>query len=101
MTDVQQLPPSDQAMSDVQRQLPSSDPAAPDQDLDEFLGARSQPAWLRHGKWLALALGVAVLGWVLWHFLSRGGGTTYATAAVGRGDLRTTVSATGKLAPTN
>ena len=101
MSDVQQLPPGDQSKSEVQRELPSSDPAAPDQDLDEFLGVRAQPAWLRYGKWLALALGVATLGWVLWHFLSRGAGATYATAAVGRGDLRTTVSATGKLAPTN
>ena len=101
MTDVQQLPSSDQAKSEVQRQLPSSEPAAPDQDLDEFLGVRTRPAWLRYGKWLALALAVAALGWVLWHFLSRGGGTTFATAAVGRGDLRRTVSATGRLAPTN
>jgi len=101
MTDVQQLPSSDQAKSEVRRQLPSSEPAAPDQDLDEFLGVRTRPAWLRYGKWLALALAVAALGWVLWHFLSRGGGTTFATAAVGRGDLRRTVSATGRLAPTN
>ncbi len=72
-----------------------------DQTLDDFLGVKPQPAWRRHAKWGGIALGLLVLLAIFyWWF---GGSSTpgYATAAVERGNLVTTVSATGKLAPTN
>lgn len=72
-----------------------------DQTLDDFLGVKPQPAWRRHAKWGGIALGLLVLLAILyWWF---GGSSTpgYATASVERGNLVTTVSATGKLAPTN
>lgn len=71
------------------------------QDLDAFLGTRPQPAWRRYAKWglyalIAVILLLAARAWF-------GGNTApqYATAKAERGDLRVTVSATGKLAPTN
>lgn len=72
-----------------------------DQQLDEFLGAEKKPVWRR--KWVFWT-GLAVL--VLLSFmLVRCFGTTekqaYATTKAEKGRLVTSVSATGKLAPTN
>lgn len=69
--------------------------------IDSFLGVKpgSRRPWsLMIG---ALVAGVALV--LLIVFLLRGSGVEprYATAAVERGDLRVTVSATGNLAPTN
>ena len=69
--------------------------------IDSFLGVKPgsrRPRSLMIG---ALVVGVALV--LLFAFLLRGSGVEprYATAAVERGDLRVTVSATGNLAPTN
>lgn len=70
-------------------------------DLDEFLGVKTAPAWQRYAKWGAIAVGVILLLLLAKSYFA--GPTTggYATAEVRRGSLSVTVSATGKLAPTN
>ena len=70
-------------------------------DTDEFLGVKPQPAWRRYAKWGAVAVGVILLLLLLKSCFGGTAATDYATAPVERGDLTTTVSATGKLAPTN
>lgn len=72
-----------------------------DQNLDEFLGVSAQPAWQRYAKWGGIGLAVLLLLWILMRFLGGGDTVRYATAPVERGALVTTVSATGKIAPTN
>ena len=70
-------------------------------DLNEFLGAKSVPAWRRWAKWAAVGVGILLLLILL---KSCFGGTAkpeYATDTVARGALAVSVSATGKLAPTN
>jgi len=75
---------------------------ATDKNLTEFLGEKPVPVWRRYLKYIA---GGAVLLLALF-LLSRCvfGGTgevQYATQEVQKGNLTVTVSATGKLAPTN
>lgn len=75
---------------------------ANDPNLTEFLGEKPVPVWRRYLKWI---IGVPVLLLLLF-LLSRcvfggAGATEYATQDVQRGNLTVTVSATGKLAPTN
>ena len=73
-----------------------------DQALDDFLGVKPAPAWRRWAKWALIALGVALLLLLVQRLIFGAAKTEqYATAAVARGDLTVTVSATGKLAPTN
>jgi HlyD family secretion protein len=72
-----------------------------DDNLDEFLGVKPQPAWRRRLKWPLIALGVVLLALLVWRLTSGGDEVDYATRAVERGNLTVTVSATGKLAPTN
>jgi HlyD family secretion protein len=72
-----------------------------DQTLDDFLGVKPQPAWRRHGKWGGIALGILLLLAILYFSFGRSSEASYATEPVARGNLITTVSATGKLAPTN
>ena len=73
-----------------------------DQNLDDFLGTKPQPAWRRWGKWVLVAIGVVLLLLLAQRlFFGSSGEASYATQAVERGDLTTTVAATGKLAPTN
>ena len=73
-----------------------------DQSTDEFLGVKPMPAWRRYLKWVAVAIGVVLLA-LLVQRLAFGGKAEvqYATQPANRGDLTVTVSATGKLAPTN
>ncbi|WP_425230742.1 efflux RND transporter periplasmic adaptor subunit [Sphingomonas sp.] len=73
-----------------------------DQNLDDFLGVKPAPAWRRWAKWALVALGVVLL-LLLVHRIVVGSGAVqdYATVPVTRGDLTVSVSATGKLAPTN
>ena len=72
-----------------------------DQNLDEFLGVKPQPAWRRHIKWVVIGI-VALLALLLgYSYFGTSSTPDYATAPVERGHLVTTVSATGKLAPTN
>ncbi|WP_085810022.1 efflux RND transporter periplasmic adaptor subunit [Sphingomonas sp. TZW2008] len=70
-------------------------------DLDDFLGVKPQPAWRRWIKWPAIALGVILLVLLGMRLFGSSAEAGYATAPVRRGDLTVTVSATGKLAPTN
>lgn len=72
-----------------------------DHNLDEFLGVKAQPAWQRYVKWVGLALALLLLIWLLMRYFGGGEDVRYATTPVERGALVTTVSATGKLAPTN
>ncbi|MCD2323098.1 efflux RND transporter periplasmic adaptor subunit [Sphingomonas sp. IC-56] len=74
----------------------------PNQNLNDFLGTPARPWWRRWLKWIIVA--VVVVGLAL--LLSRcvfGGATEtqYSTEEAERGNLTVTVSATGKLAPTN
>ena len=72
-----------------------------DQTLDDFLGVKPQPAWRRHARWVGIALGVLLLLLIAYFWFGRSSEPSYATEPVARGNLITTVSATGKLAPTN
>lgn len=75
--------------------------AAASPDLDAFLGTKPVPAWKRWGKWVLVALGVVLLLLALKSCFAGSAKPEYATAAVERGALSVSVSATGKLAPTN
>jgi HlyD family secretion protein len=70
-------------------------------DLNEFLGVKPQPAWRRHAKWGAIGLALVLLVVVLARWFTGSDEPEYISAKVQRGQLVTTVSATGKLAPTN
>lgn len=70
-------------------------------DLDDFLGVRPVPAWRRWGKWVLIAIGVVLLVLLAVRFLKPAAKTAYATETAEKGTLTVTVSATGKLAPTN
>jgi len=73
-----------------------------DQNLDEFLGQKPQPKWRKWLKWGLVALGVVLLALLVQRLVFGGAkATDYATAPVARGNLTVSVSATGKLAPTN
>jgi HlyD family secretion protein len=72
-----------------------------EENLDEFLGVKQQPAWKRYAKWGAIALVVVVLALLLSRCFGGSTEAKYATEKAQRGRLTTTVSATGKLAPTN
>lgn len=72
-----------------------------DQELDEFLGVKPQPAWRRHIKLGAIVLAVIILVLLVARCFGGSGETEYATEKAERGRLVTTVSATGQLAPTN
>ncbi|MDF2493959.1 efflux RND transporter periplasmic adaptor subunit [Sphingomonas sp.] len=71
------------------------------EQLDDFLGTKAQPAWRRWAKWAAIAVGVILLILLAFRLFGTAETPGYATAPVRRGDLTVTVSATGKLAPTN
>ncbi|MFA7602661.1 MAG: efflux RND transporter periplasmic adaptor subunit [Novosphingobium sp.] len=72
-----------------------------DDNLDEFLGVKPQPAWRRYARWGGAGLAVLVLIVLAVRYLGGSDQPRYATGPVERGRLVTTVSATGKLAPTN
>lgn len=73
----------------------------PNANLDAFLGTPPRPWWRRWLKWGLIAIGALLVVLLAWHFLSGSGEVRYATAEAERGNLTVTVSATGKLAPTN
>jgi HlyD family secretion protein len=73
----------------------------PNQNLDSFLGTPARPWWRRWLKWGLIAIGVLLAILLLWHFLGPKDDVKYATDDVQRGNLTVTVSATGKLAPTD
>ncbi|OYY69551.1 efflux RND transporter periplasmic adaptor subunit [Sphingomonas sp. 28-63-12] len=70
-------------------------------DLNEFLGKREVPAWRRVGKWVLVAIGVILLILLALRLFAPAAKPTYATEAAQKGTLVVSVSATGKLAPTN
>lgn len=72
-----------------------------DESTDEFLGVKAAPAWRRYVKWIAVVVGVVLLGLLLTRCFAGADAVEYATQPVQRGDLTVSVSATGKLAPTN
>ncbi|QNA82773.1 efflux RND transporter periplasmic adaptor subunit [Sphingomonas sp. So64.6b] len=72
-----------------------------DSNLDEFLGAKPQPAWQRYLKWVLIAIGVILLALAARSYFGGGGTPDYTTEKVAQGSFQVTVSATGKLAPTN
>ena len=72
-----------------------------DQTLDELLGVKPQPAWRRYAKWGAAVIAVILLTLLAWRYFGSSGEVGYITVKAERGRLVTTVSATGKLAPTN
>ncbi|MBC9034133.1 efflux RND transporter periplasmic adaptor subunit [Sphingomonas sp. JC676] len=73
----------------------------PNQNLSDFLGTPPRPWWRRYLKWALIGIGVVLLALLGWHFLGSSAAVRYATDDVQRGNLTVTVSATGKLAPTN
>lgn len=73
----------------------------PSTDLDDFLGTRPVPAWRRYGKWVLVAIGIVLLLLALRSCFAGTAKPEYATDTVSRGSLSVSVSATGKLAPTN
>ena len=72
-----------------------------DQTLDDFLGVKPQPRWRKWVQWGVVIVGVVLLALLLKSCFGGSKEAGYATAPVTRGDLTVTVSATGKLAPTN
>ncbi len=73
----------------------------PNKNLSDFLGTPPRPWWRRWLKWLLIGVAVVLLALLGWHFLGSSAEVRYATDDVQRGNLTVTVSATGKLAPTN
>jgi HlyD family secretion protein len=76
-------------------------PATSTESLDAFLGVKPAPWWRRYAKWLVL--GLIALGLILLALRLFGGSAAveYAAQPVKRDTLQVTVSATGRLAPTN
>ena len=72
-----------------------------DAQLDDFLGVKPVPVWRRYVKWALVAIGVVLLALLLKSCFGGKAEAGYATQGVERGNLTVTVSATGKLAPTN
>ena len=75
--------------------------STPPEQIDDFLGVKPQPAWRRYVKWVFVAIGVILLLLLLKSCFAGDAAPEYSTEAVARGNLTVTVSATGKLAPTN
>lgn len=74
----------------------------PNKNLDDFLGTPAQPWWRRWLKWIIIGVVVLVAVLALSRFFFGGAtATQYSTEEAARGNLTVTVSATGKLAPTN
>lgn len=70
-------------------------------DLNDFLGVRPVPAWRRWGKWVLVAIGVVLLVLLVMSFFKPAAKVSYASEVAEKGTLTVSVSATGKLAPTN
>ncbi|WP_375398927.1 efflux RND transporter periplasmic adaptor subunit [uncultured Sphingomonas sp.] len=70
-------------------------------ELDDFLGGRPPSRTRRYVTWAAIAIGVVVLILLLMRIFGGTAPAGYASEPAARGDLTVTVSATGKLAPTN
>jgi HlyD family secretion protein len=75
--------------------------AATPADLDDFLGGRPPSKLKRYGLWAAIGIGTILLVLLLMRIFGASATTDYASEQVQKGNLVVTVSATGKLAPTN
>lgn len=73
----------------------------PNANLNDFLGTPARPWWRRWLKWIVGAVVLLAIVFVLFRVFGGSTETKYATDDVERGALTVTVSATGKLAPTN
>jgi HlyD family secretion protein len=71
------------------------------QQLDEFLGTKPRPWWRRRLKWIIAVVVLIVLALLVSRCFGPAAPAQYQTVPVERGKLEVTVSATGKLAPTN
>lgn len=76
-----------------------ADPTDP--DLDQFLRVKAQPRWRKWLKWALIALGVVLIGLAVRNCVKGDDAPKYATSVIAQAPLTVTVSATGKLAPTN
>lgn len=74
---------------------------ANDPSLTEFLGEKPVPVWRRYLKYIIGGAVLLVLAFLLARCFGGGTAVEYATQPVERGNLTMSVSATGKLAPTN
>lgn len=72
-----------------------------DQKLDDFLGQKPAPWWRRYMRWIIIGFVVVVCLFLLARCFGGTEEVQYSTQEVERGNLTVTVSATGKLAPTN
>ena len=70
-------------------------------ELDAFLGAPPPSPWRRRVIWGGTAIVLIALLFLLSRCFSAQGTPIYATSEARKGELTVTVSATGKLAPTN
>ena len=74
-------------------------------DITRILGGERHPVRFgRYGRWLTAALALVLLAGAAYFWLRSGGENSapqYGTEEIRRGDLVVTVSATGKLQPTN
>lgn len=75
--------------------------ADPNDNIDDFLGAKPRPWWRRQLKWIVIVVVVVALGLLVARCFAPAPPPSYATQPVVRDELKVTVSATGKLAPTN
>ncbi|MEP9400260.1 efflux RND transporter periplasmic adaptor subunit [Sphingomonas sp. VNH70] len=70
-------------------------------DLDQFLRVKQQPRWRKWLKWALIVLGVVLLALAVRSCVKGSGDPQYVSEEVRQAPLTVTVSATGKLAPTN
>lgn len=71
------------------------------ESTDDFLGVKPVKPWRRYAKWAAIVVGIVLLGLLVSRCFRSDAAPEYSTEAARRGDLTVSVSATGKLAPTN
>ncbi|WP_294290942.1 efflux RND transporter periplasmic adaptor subunit [uncultured Sphingomonas sp.] len=71
------------------------------ESTDDFLGVKPVKPWRRHAKWAAIIVGIVLLGLLVSRCFRGDAAPEYSTQAAKSGDLTVSVSATGKLAPTN
>ncbi|MFD1786755.1 efflux RND transporter periplasmic adaptor subunit [Sphingomonas floccifaciens] len=69
--------------------------------IDDFLGVKPVKPWRRYAKWAAIVVGIVLLGLLVSRCFAGDAPPEYSVEAARRGDLTVSVSATGKLAPTN